>query len=92
MSGRVWWLRGGEALVAQVAGDVVTLRSTVPSPPGSRLEGTLDDPPTVVVRVKVHVSRKVAEGAFEIHARLLDATRDVRERLALEACASVADS
>jgi hypothetical protein len=85
MSGRVRWVRGGEAFVERLVGDVITLRSTVPSPPGSRIEGTLDDPPAVVVRVKVHVSRKVAEGKFEIHARLLDATREVMERLALEA-------
>jgi hypothetical protein len=37
----VLWEKGGAAAFASQAGDAVTLVSTIPSPPGSRLEGAL---------------------------------------------------
>jgi hypothetical protein len=61
--------------------DAVVLRSTVPSPPGSRIEGRLEQEPRAPLRVKVHVSRRQPEGDFVIEGRLLDATREVRARL-----------
>ena len=82
MSGRVRWTRGGAARIESVVGDAIVLRLTVPWPPGSRIEGTLEDAPVVAVRVKVHGSRKGADGQFEIHGRLMDASREVRERMA----------
>jgi hypothetical protein len=85
MSGRVRWARGGEARIESVVGDGIVLRSTVPWPPGSCVEGTLEDASLVEVRVKVHGSRRGADGDFEVHGRLLDASREVRERLALAA-------
>jgi hypothetical protein len=85
MSGRVSWVRGGEAWIVRVTGDEIELRSTVAWPPGSRVEGVLEGPPAVTVRVKVHASRKTAQGNFEVRGRLLDAAREIRERLALEA-------
>jgi hypothetical protein len=41
VSEHVAWAKGGTASFVSVADDVVTLRSSIPSPPGSRLEGVL---------------------------------------------------
>jgi hypothetical protein len=79
----ITWDKGGEAVVVRVDGDGVVLRSTIPSPPGSRIEGVLAGEAPARVRVKVHSSKKVDEAppAFVLEGRLLDATREVRERL-----------
>ena len=83
MSGpHVRWTKGGEARVTSLASDAVVLRSTVPSPPGSRLEGRLEGDPPATVRVKIHASKRQPEGDFVLEGRLLDATREVRARLA----------
>jgi hypothetical protein len=83
----VRWAKGGEARVATIAVDAIVLRSTVPSPPGSRIEGALEGEPPATVRVKVHASKRQPEGDFLIEGRLLDATREVRARLAIAASA-----
>lgn len=75
------WTKGGAADVVTVEEDAITLRSTIPSPPGSRIEGHLQVDPAVVVRVKIHGSKLVEEGAFVLRGRLLDATRELRQRL-----------
>jgi len=77
----VRWTREGEARFVALRDDAVVLRSTVSSPPGSCLEGALQEPPVVKVRVKVHSSKRQAEGDFVIEGRLIDARRDVRARL-----------
>jgi hypothetical protein len=77
----VRWAKGGEARVTSIAADAIVLRSTVPSPPGSRIEGRLEGEPPAAVRVKVHGSKRQPEGDFVIEGRLLDATREVRARL-----------
>jgi hypothetical protein len=77
----VRWMREGEARFIALRDDAVVLRSTVSSPPGSCLEGALQEPPVVKVRVKVHSSKRQAEGDFVIEGRLIDARRDVRARL-----------
>ena len=77
----VRWTKGGEARVQTLAADAIVLRSTVPSPPGSRIEGRLEGEPPATVRVKVHASRRQPEGDFVLEGRLLDATREVRARL-----------
>jgi len=82
---RVRWTKGGEARVATIAADAIVLRSTVPAPPGSRIEGGLEGEPAATVRVKVHASKRQPEGDFLIEGRLLDATREVRARLAAAA-------
>jgi hypothetical protein len=75
------WLKGGEALVIAVTAQGIVLRSTVPSPPGSRIDGTLVGEPHATVRVKVHTCRRQPDGAFVLEGRPLDLTRDTRERL-----------
>ena len=57
------------------------LRSTVPSPPGSRLEGTLTGEKPATLRVKVHGSKKQPEGDFVLEGRPLDLPRETREVL-----------
>jgi hypothetical protein len=69
------WAKGGTAEVTAVDGEIVTLRSTVPTPPGMRLEGTLDG--ATPLKLKSHGSKKEGDH-FVFTARLLDATRDVR--------------
>lgn len=75
------WAAGGEARVVAIDADSIVLRSTVPSPPGSRIEGTLLGEPPARVRVKVHSSRRQPEGDFLLQGRPLDMTRETRERL-----------
>jgi hypothetical protein len=75
------WAKGGEARVAAVTADAIVLRSSVPSPPGSRIEGRLEGEFPATVRVKIHASKRQPEGDFVLEGRLLDATREVRARL-----------
>jgi len=81
MSGvRIVWTKGGEAVVLALEDDAITLRSSVPSPPGSRIEGALEGP-RELVRVKVHSSKQKEDGSFVLEGRVLDMTRALRERL-----------
>lgn len=82
MSPHVAWDRGGEARVASLRDDAIALVSSVSSPPGSRLEGTLAGEPPARLRVKVHACRRRADGGFDLEGRTLDMTREVRERVA----------
>jgi hypothetical protein len=77
----ITWAKGGTAAFLAVDGENVTLRSSIPSPPGSRLEATFDAEPKNAVRVKVHGSKKEEDGSFTIKGRLVDATRETRERV-----------
>ena len=83
------WTAGGEARVVAIGADAIALRSTVPAPPGSRIEGTLLGDPPVTLRIKVHASRRQADGEFVLHGRPLDLTRETRARL--EALAGAGD-
>lgn len=73
------WNKGGEASVVMADDDRVTVRSTIPSAPGSRLEGVL--PSGGALRLKV-ARCKAEEGAFRIEGKLLDATRATRDEVA----------
>ena len=75
------WATGGEARVVSIDADAIVLRSTVPSPPGSRIEGAVLGDPPARVRVKVHASRRQPEGDFLLQGRPIDMTRETRERL-----------
>jgi hypothetical protein len=77
----VRWVKGGEARVVSVTPDAIVLRSSVPCPPGSRVEGTLDGTPPATLRLKVHASKRQPEGDFVLEGRPLDLTRETRERL-----------
>jgi hypothetical protein len=75
------WAGGGEARLVRISEDVLVARSTVPFPPGSRIEGTVEGEPPQTFRLKVHVSKRQARGDFLIEGRPLDLTRRARERL-----------
>ena len=74
------WARGGEAVLLGIGADTVSLRSTIPSPPGSRLDGVLVSGASV--RFKIHSSKKQADGEFVLEGRPIDLTRETREVLA----------
>lgn len=78
------WNKGGEATVIEARDDLVAVRSTIPSAPGSRLEGALSSGATV----RIKVARCRAEGgAFRIEGKLLDATRATRDEVAASVAA-----
>jgi hypothetical protein len=76
------WSKGGTASFLTVVDDLVTLRSSTPSPPGSRIEATLASDPAVLVKIKIHGSKLEADGSFTLKGKLLDANRALRARLA----------
>jgi hypothetical protein len=80
MGVHVDWDREGGAQIVSVTGDSVLLRSSVPSPPGSLLQGTLR-PGGERLRFKVRGAKRREEGDFLLDARAVDATRAIRERL-----------
>jgi hypothetical protein len=81
MSAVIRWAHGGDAHVLSIEPHAIVLRSTVPSPPGSRIDGTLADDPSARLRVKIHSSRKQEDGTFLLEGRPIDLPRTIRERL-----------
>ena len=79
---RLVWLKGGEGTIESLKDDAILIRSTIPSPPGSRLDSRLVGPngeegPNL--RVKIHNSKKQTDGTFLLDGRALDITREVRQ-------------
>jgi hypothetical protein len=68
--------------------DKVRLLSTIPSAPGSRLQGTLGS--GAAIRVKVHRCVR-AETGYAIDGKLLDARRELRDALAALAAANATE-
>ena len=56
----------------------VTVRSSVPYPPGKPARGTLSGAASLPFTLKVARSQRVAEGVWDIRGRLLTATTAVR--------------
>jgi hypothetical protein len=84
VSARVVWAGGGEARLESIATDAIVLRSTVPAPPGSRVEGVVtasDGEGGLRLRVKVHACRRLSDGLYRVSGRPLDLHRTARERL-----------
>ena len=75
------WAKGGTASLVAVVQDNVTLRSTVPSPPGARLDAAFAADPSVTLKIKIHGSKLQPDGSFTLKGRVLEATRALRERL-----------
>jgi hypothetical protein len=82
MSARVTWAKGGSAEITAIEGDAVTILSTTPAPPGARIEGRAALEGDVAIKVKVHGSKRMPDGAFVITGRMLDATRAVLDAVA----------
>ena len=74
------WAKGGDASFVAVDGDRVVVDSTLSSPPGSLIDGTLVNGGDAI-RIKVRGCKRVGE-RFRIEGRILDASRDLRTRLA----------
>jgi hypothetical protein len=77
------WSRGGTARLVALDGERVTVRSSTPSAPGSRPEGTLGDGQRF--RMKVHRCKKDSQSSsewFVLEGRLIDATKALRAALA----------
>lgn len=72
------WSRGGLARLVKVSDTALTLSSTVPSPPGSRIDATFVGAPELGFRVKIHASRRQPDGTFLLEGRPIDLTREVR--------------
>jgi hypothetical protein len=82
MSARVTWAMGGKATIVSIGADTIVLVSTVPAPPGSRIDGTVaGEAGGTPLRVKVHGSKSAGTGDVVLRGRPLDMTRAVRERL-----------
>jgi hypothetical protein len=75
------WDAGGEATLVRIEGESVSLISTTPHPPGSRIRGSLQDGTGTTIVFKTHASKKRDDGRFDLEGRLLDLRREVRERL-----------
>ncbi len=74
------WNKGGAAWFVTVNDDAVVLKSTIPAPPGARLEATLAEP-SAPVKIKIHGSKLEPEGTFTLRGRLIDADRALRDRI-----------
>lgn len=83
MNEHVRWSAGGEARVLAIRADAISLDSTVPSPPGSRIEGAIvgDESARARLRIKVHGSRRQPDGRFLLDGRPLDLSRETRALL-----------
>ncbi len=79
MSVHVRWSKGGAARILALSEEAVRLLSTIPSPPGSRISGALEAPGSASFRVKIHSSKRQADGSFLLVGRPLDLTREARE-------------
>lgn len=75
------WEKGGSARVLRIDANAIALESSIPSPPGSRISGTLVEDPSSTLRVKIHVSKKQEDGSFLLEGRPIDLTREMREKL-----------
>lgn len=81
MRPKIAWLKGGEAEVLSLSNDAITLQSTIPSPPGSRIDGSLRSDATKLLRVKIHGSKKQDDGTFLLSGRPIDLPKELREML-----------
>lgn len=84
MSDQEWdltWEKSGVARVIRIDANAIALESSIPSPPGSRISGTLVSDPAATLRVKIHVSKKQEDGTFLLEGRPIDLTRELREKL-----------
>lgn len=75
---KVLWQKSGHAEITQLAELAITLRSTISSPPGSRLEGTL--PSGAPLQVKVHGCKREGD-EFILSGRVFNASRAVLDEL-----------
>ncbi len=80
---RLAWAKGGHAEILRLEGESIELRSTTSAPPGARLEAKTND--GRAVKIKSYGTHREADGTFTLKGRLLDATKQLRDKLALYA-------
>lgn len=78
MTPHVAWDGGGEATITKLDDDRVVLSSTRSFPPGSRPSGSLASGSRI--RLKTLGSQREGD-TFNVRARLLDATRALRDEI-----------
>jgi hypothetical protein len=83
MSVHLRWAQGGDAHLLSISGEAVAIRSSIASPPGSRIEGTLVDDPPATLTLKVRSCRRQPRGDFILQGSLINVTRELRDRLVL---------
>jgi hypothetical protein len=79
-AGAFRFVDAGEGVVLALKCDAITLRSSVPSPPGSRRDADLLAS-GLRFKIKVHASRKQPDASYVLEGRLFDATKAVIEAL-----------
>jgi hypothetical protein len=72
------WQKGGTATVEAFDGEAITFLSSIPSPPGSRLEGNFEGK---TVKFKIHQCKKQESGQFELRGRTVDFVREARDAI-----------
>lgn len=72
------WSKGGSASLIALVDLTITLRSSISSPPGSRLEGKL--PSGNPLQVKVHGCKREGD-SFVLTGRVFNASRAVLDEL-----------
>jgi hypothetical protein len=84
---QIAWSKGGTAEVLVLSNDRVVLRSSIPSPPGSRITGavTVHGESVGSLWVKIHGSKRLDENVYELVGRPLDLAKTLRERV----CAAI---
>ena len=77
--GPITWNEGGTASIHYLNDVEVVFRSSVPYPPGKPARGSVRDGAMLYAfTTKIQRSTKVAEGVWEVRARLTSATVEVR--------------
>ena len=74
MSAAFTWNKGGTGALLTLAGERISVSSSIPSAPGSRPEATIDG---ASFRIKVARCRRQDDG-FLVEGRLIDTIREVR--------------
>jgi hypothetical protein len=78
----VTWQQGGTATIEELDGERLQLSSTRAFAPGSRPEGTVSiGEAQSPFWMKVHGSRRQDDGAYRVTGRLLNVTRETRDKL-----------
>ena len=80
LAASITWQGGGTGSIDAFDDDRLSLTSSRPFAPGSRPEGTLDVG-AERIWIKVHGSRRLDDGTFRVNARLINATRELRQLL-----------
>ncbi len=80
MSLRLELSRGGDAELLSSDGALAAISSSVPSPPGSTLEGRASDFPQLFA-LKVKHCKKQPDGRFRIDGKWVNLSREQRARV-----------